>query len=140
MTLGMNRQQRAEAKCLEVDQGSAVQDPGIGCHEQGLEAAGVQVCGQHDLLRLHASRGHGERSLVRMFPTWRTVEVGKEAVRRSLPKRKVYAEVPPRVDYDLTPLGRVFLEPVTLLCAWAQTHKGNLEAALAKRKKGCTKK
>jgi len=48
----------------------------------------------------------------------------------------VYAEVPPRVDYDLTPLGRVFLEPVTSLCAWAQAHRSALEAAHAKRKKG----
>ena len=59
--------------------------------------------------------------------------------RDGLLKRKVYAEVPPRVDYDLTPLGRVFLEPVTLLCAWAQAHQGDLEAARAKRKKGRTK-
>ena len=54
--------------------------------------------------------------------------------------RTVYAEVPPRVEYDLTPLGRVFLEPVTSLCSWAQAHKGDLEAAHAKRKKGRTKK
>ena len=60
--------------------------------------------------------------------------------RDGLLKRKVYAEVPPRVDYDLTPLGRVFLEPVTSLCAWAQAHKDDLEAAHAKRKKGRTKK
>jgi len=44
------------------------------------------------------------------------------------------------VDYDLTPLGRAFLEPVTALCAWAQAHQGDLEAAHAKRKKGRTKK
>jgi DNA-binding HxlR family transcriptional regulator len=55
-------------------------------------------------------------------------------------KRKVYAEVPPRVDYDLTPLGRAFLEPVTSLCAWAQDHRADLEAAHAKRKKGRTRK
>src|SRR5712672_203512 len=33
-------------------------------------------------------------------------------------KRKVYAEVPPKVEYALTPLGRTFLEPVTGLCRW----------------------
>ena len=60
--------------------------------------------------------------------------------RDGLLKRKVYAEVPPRVDYDLTPLGRVFLEPVTSLCAWAQAHQGDLEAARAKRKNGRSKK
>jgi hypothetical protein len=31
-------------------------------------------------------------------------------------------------------------EPVASLCAWAQAHKGDLEAAHAKRKKGRTKK
>src|SRR3954447_10169265 len=60
--------------------------------------------------------------------------------RDGLLRRKLYAEVPPGVDYDLTPLGRVFLEPVTALCAWAQAHPGDLEAAHAKRKKGRTKK
>src|SRR5258707_15340814 len=60
--------------------------------------------------------------------------------RHGLLKRKEYAEVPPRGEYDLTPLGRAFLEPVTSLCAWAQAHRGNLEAAHAKRKKARTKK
>jgi DNA-binding HxlR family transcriptional regulator len=54
--------------------------------------------------------------------------------------RKVYAEVPPRVDYSLTPLGKKFLEPVTSLCAWAQAHRSDLEAVNAKRKKSRTKK
>jgi DNA-binding HxlR family transcriptional regulator len=54
--------------------------------------------------------------------------------------RKVYAEVPPRVEYALTPLGRAFLVPVTSLCAWAQAHRADLEAAHEKRKKGRTNK
>jgi len=54
--------------------------------------------------------------------------------RDGLVRRKVYAEVPPRVEYDLTPLGRAFLEPVTGLCRWAQGHEAYLRAALANRK------
>src|ERR1700682_2428911 len=41
--------------------------------------------------------------------------------------RTVFAEVPPRVEYDLTPLGRVFLEPVTELCRWATDHPDELD-------------
>ncbi len=33
---------------------------GIGRHEQGFEEARLQLRRQHDLLRLHAGRGHGE--------------------------------------------------------------------------------
>ena len=55
-------------------------------------------------------------------------------------KRRVYAEVPPRVDYSLTPLGKKFLEPVTSLCAWAQAHRSDLETVHTKRKKGRIKK
>ena len=36
--------------------------------------------------------------------------------------RKVHAEVPPRVDYALTPLGRSVLEPISGLMSWAQEH------------------
>src|SRR5262245_22122982 len=53
---------------MEVDTRSSRQDPGIGCYEQGLEAARLQIRGQHHLLRLHASGGHGERSPGRVFP------------------------------------------------------------------------
>ena len=50
-------------------------------------------------------------------------------------RRTVYAEVPPRVEYDLTDLGRVFLEPVTALCQWASGHRADLEAVQRNRKK-----
>src|SRR5215471_9383127 len=41
-------------------------------------------------------------------------------------RRTVYAEVPPRVEYDLTELGGDFLEPVTALCRWATDHPDEL--------------
>ncbi|SDC16730.1 transcriptional regulator, HxlR family [Massilia sp. PDC64] len=37
-------------------------------------------------------------------------------------RRTVYAEVPPKVEYDLTPLGRSFLVPMKGLVAWADDH------------------
>jgi DNA-binding HxlR family transcriptional regulator len=36
-----------------------------------------------------------------------------------LVERKVYAEVPPRVEYSLTELGRTMLEPIEAIRAWA---------------------
>ncbi|MEL0579658.1 helix-turn-helix domain-containing protein [Pectobacterium punjabense] len=37
--------------------------------------------------------------------------------------RTIYAEVPPRVEYTLTPLGHSFLQPMQLLIQWAnQNH------------------
>src|ERR1700709_1920422 len=36
--------------------------------------------------------------------------------------RTVHASVPPRVDYELTPLGRSLLDPITALEHWATNH------------------
>ena len=49
--------------------------------------------------------------------------------------RKVYPVVPPRVEYNLTHLGRTFLEPVAALCAWANNHKAELNAVRKNRAK-----
>lgn len=37
-------------------------------------------------------------------------------------RRTVFAEVPPRVEYDLTDLGSSFLRPMKTLVVWADTH------------------
>jgi DNA-binding HxlR family transcriptional regulator len=51
--------------------------------------------------------------------------------RDGLLTRHVYAEVPPRVEYALTPLGKQFMEPVRGLVTWLQTHWPAIRAARA---------
>ena len=40
--------------------------------------------------------------------------------------RKVFAEVPPRVEYSLTPLGLSLAEPILALGRWAEEHASEL--------------
>jgi DNA-binding HxlR family transcriptional regulator len=39
--------------------------------------------------------------------------------------RKVYAQVPPKVEYSLTELGKSLLPILDLLCEWGSEHMGN---------------
>src|SRR6201992_4168801 len=43
--------------------------------------------------------------------------------------RTVYAQVPPRVDYELTDLGRSLAEPIAVIQDWAEVHVGRVLAA-----------
>ena len=52
--------------------------------------------------------------------------------RDGLITRTIFPTIPPRVDYELTALGRSLLEPVTGLSMWALKHIGRIEAARAK--------
>jgi DNA-binding HxlR family transcriptional regulator len=45
--------------------------------------------------------------------------------------RTVHASVPPRVDYELTTLGRTLLETIGQLVSWADEHLGEIEEARA---------
>lgn len=47
-------------------------------------------------------------------------------------ERKVFAAVPPHVEYSLTPLGRSLNEPLTIICEWTERHGAELEAARAR--------
>ncbi len=49
--------------------------------------------------------------------------------RDGLVSRTVTPSIPPRVDYDLTDLGRSMLGPVQALGAWAQAHLEEMDAA-----------
>jgi DNA-binding HxlR family transcriptional regulator len=57
-------------------------------------------------------------------------DVARQVLSRSLKRlemdgyilRTLYPEVPPRVEYSLTDLGRSFLEPMQQLIAWADNN------------------
>ncbi len=64
-------------------------------------------------------------------------DISKQMLARTLRKleqdgyvhRTVFAEVPPRVEYRLTPQGRSFLQPMRGLIAWADAHHAGIVAA-----------
>ena len=49
--------------------------------------------------------------------------------RDGLVVRRIYAEVPPRVEYSLTDLGRSLEEPLRAISGWAEQHMPEIEAA-----------
>jgi DNA-binding HxlR family transcriptional regulator len=49
--------------------------------------------------------------------------------RDGLITREVFAEVPPRVEYTLTDLGRSLTGPIAAIGDWAETHLGQIAAA-----------
>ncbi|MFF5975539.1 winged helix-turn-helix transcriptional regulator [Streptomyces sp. NPDC012769] len=60
-----------------------------------------------------------------------------ETVRRleshGLVTRRAYAESPPRVEYELSPLGRTLLGPIDALGAWGYEHGDEVLAAQDER-------
>src|SRR5258708_6255520 len=49
--------------------------------------------------------------------------------RDGLATRTIYPTIPPRVEYELTPLGRSLLEPVSGLGLWARQNRAAIHAA-----------
>jgi len=47
--------------------------------------------------------------------------------------RTDYKEVPPRVDYALTPLGRSLAEAIIPLCTWGTEHMAEMTSIFAQR-------
>jgi DNA-binding HxlR family transcriptional regulator len=52
--------------------------------------------------------------------------------RDGLVLRKIYAEVPVRVEYSLTPLGWTITEPLVALSEWGEAHGKEVTAARAR--------
>lgn len=53
----------------------------------------------------------------------------RQLERDGLVRRTVHAEVPPRVEYDLTPLGHTLREPLEAVRVWAAEHMAEVTTA-----------
>jgi len=49
--------------------------------------------------------------------------------RDGMVERKDYGELPPRVEYALTELGRSLTQPLLEMCAWSKQHLADVEQA-----------
>lgn len=49
--------------------------------------------------------------------------------RDGMVKRRAYATIPPKVEYELTPLGLSLIEPLRMLANWALQNRTKIETA-----------
>jgi DNA-binding HxlR family transcriptional regulator len=61
----------------------------------------------------------------------------KHLVEDGLVARTAYAEVPPRVEYELTELGRTLMPLVMALAEWAMTNHEQINANRSRSRSGC---
>lgn len=52
----------------------------------------------------------------------------RQLERDGLVERTIYAEIPPRVEYRATELGRTLIGPVMAIAEWAATHQSEIVA------------
>ncbi|MFJ2621030.1 winged helix-turn-helix transcriptional regulator [Glutamicibacter sp. NPDC087344] len=111
-----------EAACLETDIGRAVRDllDRVG-DKWSLLIIGMLRAGELRFMELQKRiPGISQRMLTLKL---RSLE------RDGLVRRTVYAEVPPRVEYELTGMGKTLIEPAMGLALWAVKYQRSIDAA-----------
>lgn len=59
------------------------------------------------------------------------VQTLRDVEARGLVLRHVHTVVPPKVEYELTPLGKTFAEAIEMLYAWGEKHRDALDELAA---------
>jgi DNA-binding HxlR family transcriptional regulator len=86
----------------------------------------IILLGQNEVLRFNQLNTLiGDISQKMLTVTLRTLETD------GLVTRKIYAEIPPRVEYSLTPIGKELLPLISNLTEWALRHKAAIEQSRA---------
>ena len=75
-------------------------------------------------------RRHGElKTMIGGISQKMLTQTLRALERDGLVARTVYAEVPPRVEYVLTPLGHTLRPTLNAICRWAQDHLPEVRAS-----------
>ena len=110
--------------------------PGFTC---GLDATLRVISGKWKPLILYflaqdgPIRYGGLRRAVRDVSDKMLIQQLKELEADDLVKRTDYKEIPPRVDYGLTPLGRSLAEALVPLCLWGTENMAEVTRVFAER-------
>lgn len=104
----------------------------------GLDAALRMMSGKWKPLILYflyyQTKRYGElKRCVRGVSHKMLIQQLKELESDGIVARKDYQEVPPRVEYSLTPFGASLTETLKPLCEWGTQNKNEIEATLARR-------
>ena len=84
-------------------------------------------------------RRYGElRRAVRGVSDKMLIQQLKELEADGIVKRTDYKEVPPRVDYTLTPLGHTLADALAPLCAWGSENMAEVAQVFAERERWST--
>lgn len=111
-----------EAACLETDIGRAVRD----LMDRVGDKWSLLIIGMLRTGRLRFSEL--QRRIPGISQRMLTLKL-RSLERDGLLSRTVHAEVPPRVEYDLTDIGRTLIEPALGLALWAVRHQPAISAA-----------
>ena len=111
--------------------------PGFTC---GLDATLRVIAGKWKPLILYFLAQGGPtrygvlRRAVRDVSDKMLIQQLKELEADGLVKRTDYKEIPPRVDYDLTPLGHSLAEALVPLCSWGTANLAEVNRMFAQRR------
>ena len=104
----------------------------------GLDAALRVVAGKWKplilfFLRQEPRRYGALKRCVRGVSDKMLIQQLKELESDGIVVRTDHGEIPPRVDYALTPLGCSLADALAPLCGWGEANRGAVAAALARR-------
>ncbi|WP_158816449.1 helix-turn-helix domain-containing protein [Methylocapsa sp. S129] len=109
----------------------------------GLDAALAVIGGKWKPLILyylaHETRRYGAlKRCVRGVSDKMLIQQLKELRADGVVDRTDYKEIPPHVDYSLTPFGRSLAQSLAPLCAWGEAHSAAIAAMVDRRNGGLT--